>query len=439
MSVVHSPSPATRPARALGIGGRRGGFWIVTAALLSALCSLLAQVAFERALGVAGFAQWAYLTALVGLFVPLACMGANHLLLSEFYEGHLVDRADASRVILYVCSFSAIALAAFIVVYQRGARASEANLPLSMVTALFVAQVLVTLAFPVYQARAQTGWVALWPLLQVGLRAGVGALAMLAAWSLLEAVGAWTVVCICLAAVAAWQVWPSVRARLERPAAILPEVAGSRPGTRRTVAAGVGFGISELLDALDLKLLVPLAAFLFGAVETAASGLAVVVLSAVFFFPHALINRVLLPAIHRASSTPAEQLEIRRLILRLCAASLVVLAPITALMYAYGYPLIARAVRGDYSSQATALSWLAFCLVPLCISQLGAAPHLERRRTWRLLRWRLEALAIFVGVAMVFRSLGLASLVLGFAIGRVWLSVRVLEGLRRLKGPDRGR
>lgn len=413
----------------LAIGGRRGGLWIAAAALLSAICSLLAQLAFERALGLLEFARFAYLTSLLGLLVPVACMGSNHLLLSEFFQGRLVSREDASRLISYFLAFSALALLVFLPLYRHGAPPPQAGLPLLLLGVLFLAQVPVNIVFPVFQGRGQTRWVALWPLIQVLLRAAVGVVAILAAWSLYEAVLAWTIVCVSLAAIAISQLLPSLKARMK----LKPQLAESHrftwQRTRATLASGLVFGLSDMLDALDLKLLVPLAALLFSAVETAAAGLAVVILSAAFFFPYVLITRILLPAIHRAPAHGGSS-EVRALVLRLSAWSLAVLLPITVLVYAYGYPLIARIVRGDYSSQATALSGLAFCLAPLCISQLAAAPHMQRESTWRLLWWRLEALAIFVAMALGWRSLGLTSLVLGFAVGRLWLSARVLNGLR---------
>lgn len=415
------------PGRPLAIGGRRGGLWIGAAAVASALCSLVAQIGFERALGIDGFARWAYLLSLLGLLVPIACMGANHLVLSEFFHGRLSNRTDATRLIAYFGAFSVAALVVVLELHRRAPVADDANLPFWLLAVLFLSQVPINLAFPVFQGRGRARWVALWPLLQVALRAILAGLAILGAWTYLGAVQAWTMTSVVLALVAVRQVWPSLRARLQRER---QETDRRAPGqVRSTVAAGLGFGLGDLLDALDLKLLVPIAAFLYGTTETAAAGLCVVALSAIFFFPHVLITRILLPAIHRSTSSE-ERTEVRLLVLRVCAWSFVALVPLTALAYVYGYEVIAASVRGDYSSQAMALSLLAFCFAPLCISQLAAAPHMERARTWWLLRRRLEALAVFIGIALGWRSLGLSSLLLAFAAGRLWLSVRVLAGLR---------
>ncbi|MEQ1807586.1 MAG: hypothetical protein ABL900_19575 [Burkholderiaceae bacterium] len=416
------PGSSAASGSRLVVGGRRGGIWIGTAALLSAVGSLIAQLAFERALGVDGFALWAYLLSLIGLLIPVACMGSNHFVLSEFYAGRLDTRGDAHRVLAYFGVFTAFALVTFLALNLRGARSLGLG-SLWVAGLLFVAHVPVSLVYSIFLARAQTRWVALWPLAQVLMRTAVGCLAILVAWNYETAILAWTLACLTLASVATLQVWPSWRSRLGRSAS-----AGAS-SWRRMLVPGIGFGLSDLFEALDLKLLVPLAALLFAAVETAAAGLAVVVLSAAFFFPHVLISRILLPAIHR-SAEQSDRMAVRALFLRLCAWSLAVLLPASALTYVYGYQLIAFAVKGNYASQAGALSCLAFCLAPMCISQLAAAPHMERKRTWQLLRWRAEAVVLFVLLTMTWRAAGLTALLLSFALGRVWLCVRVLSGLR---------
>ena len=69
------------------------GRWFGVGAAGAAALSFVTQVMFERGLGVEGFAQWVLVNSLVVLFVTVACFGARNLVVSEYFEGHLVKRA----------------------------------------------------------------------------------------------------------------------------------------------------------------------------------------------------------------------------------------------------------------------------------------------------------------------------------------------------------
>lgn len=425
-------SAADRGASALSIGGRRGGLLIGAVAALSALFSLGSQILFERALGVQGFAEWAYAGALITIFVPIACLGSGHLLLSPAPEGAAGDGQDAWLHALYFGAFAALSLAALSVTLLAGRPGVLATLPGALVVSVFLVQVPIVLVFPVFQLRNQVAWVAGWPLLQVSLRLAIALAALLAGLAVLDAMLAWLLASACLAAVAARQAWPSLRARLRQPATPVRRRLPSREHAASFFQSGVGFGLSDLLDSLDLKLLVPLAAFLFGVTETAAAGLATVLLSAVHFFPNVLVMRILLPAVHRGTAETSRDLKF--LVLKLSAISALVLVPCALAFLWIGFPVLAMLVRGDYASQAQALSYLGICFVPLCISQVAAAPHMARRTTWRLFRWRTEALLMFILTSIALQESGLLAVVIGFASGRAWLCVRVLWALRSTPG-----
>jgi O-antigen/teichoic acid export membrane protein len=379
-------------------------------------------VLFERALGVEGFAQWAFLNAALTIAVPVACMGSNHLVLSEFYEGRLNDRESVAAMLRYFGAWAAVTLVVLLPSYAAAAPAGQ-RASVLVLSALFIAQLPIILVFPVFQARSQAGWVAAWPLAQVMTRLLVAFSAWLAAWRFGHAVLAWTLASVVLAAIALRQMLPALRARMSRaePAAGL-----DRPGLGRP---GLAFGMSDLLDSLDLKLLVPLAAVLFDPVATAAAGVAVVLLSALYFLPHVLISRVLLPAVHRHDGAGAAP--VRRFVLRLAGLCALALTPLAIAWYWLGVPFVSALVRGDYASQAAAIALLGLAAVPMCLSQMAAAPYMGRRRAGRLLRWRLEALVLFLLLAAALRSLGLQGLVVAFAAARLFLCARLLVRLGR--------
>lgn len=410
---------SARPgAGALMLGGLRGSALIGATAALAALLALAAQVLFERALGVDGFAQWAFLNALLTIVVPVACMGANHLLLSEYYAGHLEGRSGLRDLARYFAVWGTLAAGALLAAYALAAPAGM-RAPLPVVLMLFAAQLPIGLVFPTFQARGRTGWVAGWPIAHIGLRLLVAVAALAAAWHFVDAVAAWTLGCVLVAALAVSQVVGPLRARWARRDPALP-----RPG-RALWRAGLGFGIADMLDSLDVKLLVPLAAAWFDPVATAAAGIVVVLLSAASYFPYVLVQRVLLPAVHSARAETREG--VQRMVRRLCRWCVLGLAPVVLAWWFWGYDAIAMVVKGDYASQARALSLLGLSALPLFVSQLAAAPHMGRTRTWHLLRWRIETVAVFCAVSIVLRGLGLEALVIGFAVGRCWLCLRVLR------------
>ncbi len=401
---------------------RRGSVWIGAAATLAALGSLTAQLLFERSLGVHGFAEWAFLNAVLGIAVPIACLGSNHVLLSEYYGGRLEVRDEVVDLLRYFAALSFVSLVALLIAYRLAAPEPESGISLILLAVLFTAQLPVTLVFPIFQARGQVGWVAGWPLAQVGVRVAIALLALAAGWVFATVVALWTALSCGLAVIAVLQALPALRVRFARR--------NTESGRRvhEVRRAGFGFGLSDLFGALDLKLMVPLASALLTPVATAAAGLAVVVLAAAQFFPNVLVLRVLLPAVH--SQRADVRSEVVGLVRRLVAWGALPLILVATAWYWVGYDAIGHLVRGDYASQATALALVGLCMVPLCISELAAAPHMARPYAWRLLRWRIEAVCLFAGVSLALHpALGLSALLLGFACGRTWLCIRLLVAM----------
>jgi O-antigen/teichoic acid export membrane protein len=410
----------------LSIGGRRGGLLIGAAATASALAGLASQLLLERALGVQGFAEWAYLSAFLAISAPLACMGSGHLLLSSTLTKDLADRAGLLLLATYFGSFTLLGLAVFVLGLKTGAPGNLMSLPWGLLCGALLVQIPVALVFPVYQRRGHMRWVATWPLLQSAVRLFMALAALTLSFTIFGVLVTWVVLSMGLSIIAIRTIWPLVRIRMDRPSPAQGFTLRDRMS--RLYISGIGFGLSDLLDSLDLKLIVPLAAFLFGVTETAAAGLAAILLAAVHFFPYVLVMRVLLPAVHSGSDAMGEAL--RSLVLRLSAFASFALVPLVIAFLCCGLTILGLVVRGDYSSQEDAISWLGVCFIPLCVSQVAAAPHMARRNTWRLFWWRVEALALFIVTTLLLSESGLLAVVVGFAAGRTWLCVRVFWALR---------
>lgn len=383
---------------------------------------------FERALGIQGFAEWASLGALLTVFVPLACMGSTHLLLSSDLAAEFVGRRCLWLLLIYFGSFTSLALAAFEIALKVGAPGNLMTLPSVLLLSVFLVQIPIVLVYPVYQRRGHMQWVAAWPLLQTAFRLLAAITALIIGLGVFGVMVTWVLLSLGLVAVAVRAIWPSVRTRILHSDKSGESSLPWRQSMSRLFASGIGFGLSDLLDSLDLKLVVPLAALLLSVTETAAAGLATVLLSAVQFFPYVLVMRVLLPAVHRDSDATSG--ELRALVLRLSAIVTLSLAPFAVAFWWVGFPILALVARGDYSSQEQAISWLGICFVPLCVSQFAAAPHMVRRSTWRLFWWRVEALGLFILVSLALSNLRLLAIVIGFTVGRTWLCARVLWTLR---------
>lgn len=415
------------------LGGVRGGAFIGATAALAAVMSLLGQVILERALGPPAFAQWSVLNSVLVIVVPIACMGCNHLLLSRHLDSEFRSSSGMSIFGWYFAIF-AVAAAVVMAALLLSARASL-SVPgsLAWLILIFVAQIPTNLAFPLFQRGSKVLWVALWPTAQIGIRVAVAIVALALSLGVGGVMAAWAIGSVGLAVVAVAQIRRFVRAELgvsrERDASV-----PAGPATLRSLLTiGLGFGLSDLAESLDIKLIVPVASWIFSpfAASTAAAGLVFVLLSAAQFFPYILVTRVLLPAIHRGAS--GAEAQISRFVVRLSGAALLVLVPLTITFHFFGYRLVQAVVRGDYSSEARAIAWLGAAWLPLCISQLAIAPHMGRDSTWRLFRWRVEALVVFLLLATLSRSFGLLGLVWCFAAGRTWLCVRAFWNLDTLR------
>ncbi|EHR72927.1 membrane protein involved in the export of O-antigen and teichoic acid [Burkholderiales bacterium JOSHI_001] len=408
------------------LGGRRGGALIAATAVASAGLSLLSQVLAERALGAAGFAHWSHLNALLLLAVPLGCLGSNHLLLSEHARGRLQHRAGLMSALRFYGMCLAVSLPLFLLAgaWRLG---DEDRFSTPLLALLFLGNALAVLLFPVFQISSRATAVALWPLAQVSLRALAGALALALTWSASTLAWAWGLGLVLLGAVGLVSVMP-----LARQWASEPQAATAPPSQASLLRQAGVFGASDMLDTLDLKLIIPLAALWHGSAATAAAGIVVVMLSAVVFLPSVLVSRVLLPAVHREG---LQSPTLRHWVTRVSAAAAVGLLPVAAALGGWGPDLVAAVARGNYAAQSDAFRLVGLCLLPLSLSMLGAAPFMAHREAARLLRWRLEALAVFLVLAVVIRDHGLASLLWAMAGGRLWLTLRTLTTLYRAKAP----
>jgi O-antigen/teichoic acid export membrane protein len=397
----------------------QGGFWIGGAALVAALGSLVAQVLFERSLGVSGFALWAFLNSVLSIAVPAACLGSNHLILSEYYKGRLENREGFITLLKYFGGFAVPSLAAFLAAVAIAAPPGAKDLSFVVLALLFATQLPLLLVFPVFQARQQIAWVATWPVAQVGVRLAIAILALVAAWTVDTVVLAWTLASCLLVAVAVQQTWPAMRARLKR--------AGAESGqdVQQVRRAGLLFGLNDLFGQLDMKLIVLLASVLMDSTATAAAGICVVALAAAQLLPYVIVQRVLLPAVHGIREDLIA--EVNSVVLRLGAWVTIALAPLAVIWWWIGFPMVSAIVRGDYASQANAIGLLGLSAIPLSVSELAVARHMARERASRLLRWRVESVLVFiVASALAGRWFGLEALILAFALGRLWLCVRVL-------------
>lgn len=426
-----TPNDDDRAPR-IAIGGARGGILIAGTAAAAAVVSMVAQLVAERALGVAGFAAWAFLSSLLTLLIPVATMGITHVLLSRSVEPLLAGRRGVEALLLHFVAFTALALALF-------AGALALDRPVDIPSGAIAAAVLVLLlhvpvntAYPLFQRAGAVAWVSAWPLAQVAIRLAAATAALLFALRVDAMMGVWAAAMVLLALVAARQIarrFPARTGGSPRPGS-----GGLPQRVRQLSVAGLSFGLNDFSDSLDLKLIVPIASWLFAdsATSIAVAGLIYIVLSAVQFFPYVLVNRVLLPAVHL--DTRESALRVAAFVLKVCALASAVLIPVAAVFYWIGFEVMDRVLAGDYSSYATTIKALGIAWLPLCVSQLLIAPHMARARSWRLLQWRIEVLIVFAGVAFAMRSEGMLAILIGFAAGRTWLALRAWWALRHLGG-----
>lgn len=416
----------------LVIGGTRGGLLFGVSTIATAALSLPTQILLERSLGVQGFAQWAFLNSLCTILTTIACLGANSLILSEFFQGRLQTRQGLTQVLVYLNASSLLGALGFLGVYlwtMAGRTSLLPSMPLEII--VFLAQIPILLVYPVFQIKEQAREMALWPLFQNLSRFVVALMAAVMALSYTSTVALWTLFSLVLAAWAVKVCWSLIAKRLHGVRRDLRSFLRQEEFFAVT-KSGLGFGANEALDSLDLKLVVPVAAILFGTQEISAAALAMLFLFAVHFFPWVLVSRMLLPAVHRSSETDPQPLY--TMVSRLCLFSIAVLLPASIVFFYFGYSILMHFVSGDYSSQQGTFRALSVAFIPTCLSILGAAPFMSKRENLRLLRWRIEALVIFIATTLVLsHKYSVASLFWAVAISRTYMCVRSFLELRNLR------
>jgi len=415
------------------IGGKRGGFLFASASIATAGLSLPTQILLERSLGIQGFAQWSFLNSLCTILVTVACLGANSLILSEFFHGRLKTSQGLMQMLIYLGSCSILGLFGFFGAYLwtlQGSAPLLPSMPLELV--VFFLQIPILLIYPVFQIREQAVQIALWPLFQNLSRFAVAVAAIICSLSYLPVVSLWGLTSFALAGWAIYVCWPPIYRRLRGAKERSIRSATRQEGFRDILKSGVGFGANETLDSLDLKLVIPLAALFFGSKEIAAASLAMLFLLAFHFFPYVVSARLLLPAVHRTSETDPRPLI--AMIYRLCLYSFALLVPLSVILFFFGYFLITKLTAGDYSSQQATFRALGATVIPVCLSFLAVAPFMSKRHNSRLLRWRTEALLIFLGLSFsLVHVIGVSALLYSIAISRTYLCARFFLALKQLK------
>jgi len=388
----------------------------------TAALSLMTQVLFERGLGVEGFAQWALVNSLVVVFITVACFGSSNLVMSEYFEGHLTSPAGRIALARFFLTTGLIALLGFVAAYGwaplPGARTPR---DVALGALILVAQIPIVLVYPMFQIHDRARMVAFWHFMQNLGRSLVAATSLIVAMTYTTAMAGWLAVSLVLCA---W-VLLDRGARRFPAAPLIPSPRQERTSEiPQTVAArGLRFGFAEALDALDLKVALPIAALFLTAKETAATSLGLVFLFAVHFFPYVLVTRYLLPAVH--SSGRQETNSVLTTVDRWLVLGVIASGAVAVLFALFGANLVAILARGDYNDQRHMFVAAGIAMVPLSVSILGSATFMTIDRQRDLLAWRVRATLVFL-LTLVLTApwMGSAAAFIAIAAGRTYLGAK---------------
>lgn len=399
-----------------------------TGAALAAALSLVTQLVMERALGPAGFAAWALASALVTLFTSFVAFGLNSLTVADFYRGRLADAAGRVAVFRYALLCLVVSTIFFGAIYGL----APFTVPRSTADVVLAAAILVlmspiTASYAFMQVRRKHGWVAFWPVAQNLTRFAAAAVALAGLASVTGALAIWFAGNLLLGIVATIELRDARSAMTStRPA---PEASVAE--MRGTIARALRFGSAELLDSLDLKIALPLAALFMGTHDVAAVGIGMLIMNAIHYFPYVFVMRFLLPAAHRddAQGKPALSGWMTRVHWGGVAASTA-----TGLLIVFFAPAaIAYVAQGDYSPYGGMFTAIGISTVPLTMSILASAPLLGESHAGRLLGLRLLATLLFILVFLGMQSwAGAAAPFIAIGVARLYLWFAVRDASRRM-------
>lgn len=401
-----------------------------TGAALAAVLSLATQLVMERALGPVGFAAWALASALVTLFTSFVAYGLNSLTVADFYRGRLADAAGRAAVFRYALLCLVVSTLVFGAVYGLAPfTVPRSTADVALATAILVLMSPITACYAFMQVRSKHGWVAFWPVAQNLTRFAAAVAAIAGLVYVTGALAVWLVGSAVLGIVAVAELLDTRSAlNSSRSAPETPVVE-----ERTTIARAVRFGSAELLDSLDLKIALPLAALFMGTHDVAAVGIGMLIMNAIHYFPYVFVMRFLLPAAHRddAQGRPALSGWMTRVHWGGVAAS----TTLGLLLVVFAPAAIAHVAQGDYSAYGAMFTAIGISTVPLTMSILASAQLLGESHAGRLLVLRLRATLLFVvaflgtqslaGAAAPFIAIGIARLYLWFAVRRTARTVRV--------------
>jgi len=389
-------------------------------AALAAVLSLVTQLAMERALGPAGFAGWALASALVTLFTNFVAFGLNSLTVADFYRGRLAVGAGRVALLRYALLCLIVSTAAFAAVYGW-APFTVPRIPAEVVLAAMIVALMspITACYAFMQVGGRHFWVAFWPVAQNLTRFAAAAAALAGLVYVTGAIAVW------LAGTVVLGVFAVV---VLRDARFLLVDASAKPvsgvdGTG-TLRRALRFGSAELLDSLDLKIALPLAALFMETHDVAAVGIGMLIMNAIHYFPYVFVMRFLLSAAHRDDAHGKPPLSGWMKNVTWGGISVSVIA---ALLIIVGAPwAIARVAMGDYGGYGAMFTAIGVATIPLTMSILGSAPLLGETHARRLLALRIRATLLFVlvflgvqgvaGAAAPFVAIGISRLYLWYAV-----------------------
>ena len=244
-----------------------------------------------RALGPEGFGTFSSAWAAAQLILPLAVFGIPRFLLHRF-EMYGSDAGICLSPAFRSLGITGIAAASCYVLWILSSADDNVLQALGWMFAVWILlSVPVVTVYAIYQIERNVRSLVLWPLLQIFPRTVVaGAVFVLG----VSAVGAGTGYVVVLLPLSLWSAW-----RMGQWLSTIGHF-GWRVETLTNVFKGAApYGISEALDRIDLKAIVPLVAVLANERQAGYVAVVVSILQMLYLIPSALFQRYWLPYLHR--------------------------------------------------------------------------------------------------------------------------------------------
>lgn len=402
-----------------------GAALVSFATIVGAGFSFITQWLLVRYYSVESFGAFSVSWAAVQALVPLATLGIPQFLILRYKAEQSLASRWLPLAIQWIFYLTGLSVFVYLLLVFGSVQSKQAQIVSLIFIFWFLAVIPVVVVYARYQIQHSMVRLAGWPLVQIVPRTLVVGLIIFLDFPIWTAALGFLLVMLPLS-------WLAVLDIKKMPAVlsadIFTTIAPERSDTesevslKSVVSSSWAFGAAEWLDKLDIRIVVPIVAFLAGEFAAGQFAVAAILLLFIYLVPSAVLQRYLLPHLYTWLIEDPEKL--KQFIIKLAAFLLLVSIIFVPIVWLFS-PSVIIWVYGDNYLQAVDVFRVLVIAIPIwLLSGVVIRTYLSERAARRLVWIQSSSLAVmFLCIVVLYPQLGLIGIAWALVIERSFLLV----------------